>query len=273
MGNFGKQEGSSRQQSSSNSSASSNVWDAQAPYLKSIYGGAADLFRRGPGPLTNANASMEGWITGPGGNIINDTSGAFARGVTGGTALGGLASANTGNAAGAINSFLAGPQVNPFLQQSVRGALGDVISQFTESALPSVRTSAGLAGQPGGTRQGIAEGIALGKLGTALANTAAGMYGDAYNLGQNQQLQAAQLASGNAAAAGNEMLGSLGLAGNVYNLGFAPAQGYTQMYQNQWAPVTNYAGLIGGPTVLNRSQSSSSGYGSSSNRGFNLGFA
>ena len=62
-------------------------------------------------------------------------------------------------------SFLLGPELfnpdtNPALAQATQAAIRPIEQQFTQSILPNVRGGANTSGQFGGSRQGIAEGIA-----------------------------------------------------------------------------------------------------------------
>lgn len=75
---------------------------------------------------------------------------------------------------------------NPYLQQSVDAALQRVQQQWTDpnGVMSQIRTGAQNAGQFGGSRQGVAEGVAARGLAQSLGDTAATMYSDAYNKGQ-----------------------------------------------------------------------------------------
>lgn len=83
---------------------------------------------------------------------------------------------------------------NPYLAQAVQGATQPIWQQLTDYALPQIRRSYESAGQVGGSRQGIAEGLATGRTSQAALDTAAKMYSDAYNTGMATQTQALNLA-------------------------------------------------------------------------------
>lgn len=72
---------------------------------------------------------------------------------------------------------------NPYIQQAVQGAINPVINSFRDQVLPGIRSGAGDAGQFGGSRQGIVEGLAMDRLGQTLTDTTSSMYSDAYNRG------------------------------------------------------------------------------------------
>lgn len=68
------------------------------------------------------------------------------------------------------------PSTNPALQ-NIQGTITantrDAVNNLLEQALPSIRSGAQLAGPFGGSRQGIAEGIAIGKTGQTVGDEAA----------------------------------------------------------------------------------------------------
>lgn len=82
--------------------------------------------------------------------------------------------------------------VNPYLQQNVEGALGQMSRHWRENIMPGIGDEAQAAGQYGSSRQAIAEGIAGRGMGETMANTAAQMYGQAYESDAARRLQAAQ---------------------------------------------------------------------------------
>ena len=106
--------------------------------------------------------------------------------------------------------------------------------------LSNIQSQSGLAGQFGGSRQGVAAGMAGQDLARQFAQGATQMRSDAYNSGT----QAAGIAGGLAGQ-------SLGNIGNLYNLGMSP-------YSAAWSPLTNMANIMGAPTVLGQGGSSSS---------------
>lgn len=92
------------------------------------------------------------------------------------------------------NQFLTSPGIlspysNPYLMQTAEAATRPVLQSLTESILPSIRGEAVGAGGYGGSRQGIAEGIAgrgaLQSIGDLMAKIFSGAYGQ--GLGALQQ--------------------------------------------------------------------------------------
>ncbi len=64
------------------------------------------------------------------------------------------------NVGAELQSSLQGGSLNPYLSQLISTGLRGQNQQFQENVLPGIRSEASAAGQVGGSRQGIAEGIA-----------------------------------------------------------------------------------------------------------------
>lgn len=88
---------------------------------------------------------------------------------------------------GAYDTLLNAPNVNnnPYLQQAVTGAIRPMLDQYNETVLPGIRSGAVQTGQYGGSRQGIAEGIASGKLSRNIGDVSSQMYSNAYQQGMD----------------------------------------------------------------------------------------
>jgi hypothetical protein len=143
---------------------------------------------------------------------------------------------------------------NSALAQRQTALLGESVGkEFGRSVLPQIQSGAGLGGNIGGSRQALAQGVAAGDAAQAISSGATDFFANAYNQAQGAA-------------------GALpGMAGQVFNLGMQP-------FQAQWAPMTALSGILGGPTVLNRSQAMNQGEdwaqsqsrGKSRQFGFNL---
>lgn len=83
---------------------------------------------------------------------------------------------------------------NPVVQNLVKASTDDVTQQLIRQAFPAIRSGAQLAGQFGGSRQGIAEGTAIGDAARAAQTTAAGINLGAYDKGLSALMQGLQLA-------------------------------------------------------------------------------
>jgi hypothetical protein len=161
---------------------------------------------------------------------------------------------------------LQNPTVDPMLGVYAQ----QVGQQFNREIMPGIQGQAALGGGLGGSRAGIAQGLAAAEAQRNIQNFGAQLYGQ----GQDRALQAAgaqgQLAQGLAQAGlqGAGMYGQLGqqaMQGGLNNL----AIGQFGMGV-PWYAAQQYAGLLGNPIMedlggRNESWSSGTGSGSGSN--------
>jgi hypothetical protein len=128
------------------------------------------------------------------------------------------------------------------------GQLGaDLGRNFQQNLMPGIRRDAIGLGGFGGTRQGVAEGIAAQGTQDAFARGATQIYG------QNAQMaQDAGIAGGN--LLGQGALGAMGGLGGLFELGLG-------QYTGGFAPLNNLAAIIGGPTVLDQSKGRTTSFG------------
>lgn len=117
----------------------------------------------------------------------------------------GLADVGAGSQAFLSSGAAASPNTNPALQQTINAATLPIEQNLLESTLPAIRSGAVGSQQFGGTRQGIAEGLASGRASQAIGATGAGIANTGYNTGIDAmtkalallpQTQQAQLAPG-----------------------------------------------------------------------------
>jgi len=113
------------------------------------------------------------------------------------------------------------PQGNPYLGDMAESGLGQLQQNFGQT-LSQIRGGAVSTGSLGGSRQGVAEGIAARDMGTQATNFMSSLFGNNYQQDQNRSLSALQLAP--------------------------------QMANQQFAPLAGYQQLLGGPVALNQSQ-------------------
>jgi hypothetical protein len=138
----------------------------------------------GDNPLTGQALGQQGNVAGAYGDIFGQQLQQYDPGQTQGGQT---------DVSGALGQQLAGGGgQNPYLDQLVQGAAQGQINSFNRNVLPGIRTEAQGAGQIGGTRQGIAEGIAGGDLAQSIGNTSANIYGNAFNTQAGLQGQAVQ---------------------------------------------------------------------------------
>lgn len=178
-----------------------------APYLNDLFSNAANLYKNYTptysGPQVagfNPNqTTAQGMLTdyagagGAGQGMVNNTLGSYQ------------------NTLGSVLN----PNSNPDLQGAVQASTSDVARQFQTQTAPSISSYASGAGAGGGSREALAQGVASGEAQRSAMNTAAGMYNTQYQQGLNTY--------------GN----LIGQAGNMFNLGAAPATAVGAVGQQQ----------------------------------------
>ena len=180
---------------------------------------------------------------------------------------GGLAGQLAGAVGGVVQGGAAGTEFlqqrlregNPFLNEQISQLGQDIGTEFRESILPGIRRGATQIGALGGGRQGVAEGLAAQGAQRSFAQQAANLrFSD---LGVRQaaagQLQQAALQGGQLAGAGigQQLAASqagIGALPGLFNLGQSP-------FGAAFGPLQEFAGLLGGPTVLSTGTSESRG--------------
>lgn len=88
----------------------------------------------------------------------------------------------------ALNFALQGP-MNPYADQLVQQAQRPLIQNFQEQIIPGLRAGSIGTGSFGGSRGGIAEGIAARGLADQMGNISTGIHSNAYNTGMNTMMQ------------------------------------------------------------------------------------
>ena len=104
---------------------------------------------------------------------------------------------------------------NPYVDQVVADMARATTDNFNRSVLPQISTQALADNSYGGSRQGIAEGLATQGLNTAIADTSGRLYADAYNTDIAQQLQAGGQADQTSQAQLNQRLQQLGFGAGL----------------------------------------------------------
>jgi hypothetical protein len=183
-------------------------------------------------------------------------------------------SQNNMDLSGAYNQMINGNAgANPYLTNSLQSAVDmtnasyqknqtDLTNNLTRNILPSLRSNSVLAGQYGGSRQGIAEGNALSdytnqltnsnlQLGLANSANTTGQQANAFNQGQDRALAATQglgaqqygVAGQNAATKNAAEFMNVG---NVQQNGLANQQAQLATNAQNNGAVLGGAGLLGG---------------------------
>ena len=170
---------------------------------------------------------------------------------------------------------------NPYLADQANAITGQVNRNLTQNILPQVGSGAVAAGGYGGSRQGVAEGLAITGANQDLSNSLANLYQTQYNTDQGLGLQQQALnnqynlglgnlglgnqqqlfnfytqnrgldQSGAALGANLYNQGNLGLVGQgqgVYGLGTTQQQAPWLPYQNASNMFSQYSGLGGSQT-------------------------
>lgn len=151
---------------------------------------------------------------------------------------------------------------NPYLTQMGQNLQTQFNDNLMQNTLPAIRGGAVAAGGVGGSRQGIAEGLATGQSNTGAANAITNLYGQDFNNSMNRNLQ--QYGMDQNFYLGNQAqnqtfytqqrgqdLQSIGLGAQLYGNGingeWSPINNATQAYQ----PWSGYGSTTTGSTGNN----------------------
>jgi hypothetical protein len=94
----------------------------------------------------------------------------------------------------ATNPYDLSATANPYLQNAANALTGQVTNNLKTNILPGIDSGAIAAGGYGGSRQGIAEGLAIGQSNLGLSSGLASLYNNA--LGQNLNFYTQQRGTG-----------------------------------------------------------------------------
>lgn len=142
---------------------------------------------------------------------------------------------------------------NPALVNQQIGQLqADLGRSFRQEVLPGISRYAAGVGALGGSRQGVAEGIAAQGFADAFSRGAT----DIYSAEQQRRLQAGT-AGGGLLAQG--LLGGLSSLGGLFDVGLG-------QFTGGMAPLGLYSQILGAPTVLDKSRQSSFSIGAGSRK-------
>ena len=211
------------------------VWEAQDPYLQDLYQKAATLTSRTPyfGPQRQiTSGAMQGYQNQLGGGFQDPSLQQNLQGLG------------------------SGQYQNQALGGAIQAGLGDINRNFQRNIMPGINTGAAMTNTSGGSRQGIAQGLAAGEANRQAGDFVNRMYSENFGqmlnsmLGANQQLGGLQNMQNLAQTGAMQMAPSLSGMGINQQLA-------------QYAPLQTYADILGGPTVLGQG-------GSSASRGWNV---
>lgn len=208
-------------------------WAPQQSYLTDLFGRAQRQINQGASPYTTMGQNMRLDLANQLGPMFNRVqSRAFNTAGMGMDALSFL-----------TNPALLDPSSNPWLALQGQGIASGVESSLLNNMLPSIRAGATDAGSYGGTRQGIAEGLAMTGASGQLANALASLYGGAYQQGLGTMLGAAGQANQSAQGLG-------GLAQQLAQLQAMPSELVSGVGTEQtmlpWLLLQQYQQAVGG---------------------------
>jgi len=219
MGFFGDLFGGSESQGA-------NVWEDQAPYLNDLYG-----------------RSQMASYGGQGQNYANQFQqpafGAFNQMAQGGAQNPAL---NQG-----LQNF--GSMQNQALGGAIDSGLNQISNNFNRNIMPSINSGAAMTNTSGGSRQGIAQGLAAGEANRQAGDFVNRMQSENFQNQMSNQLGAYGMMGQNNAMQNQAMGAAMSQAPQLSNLGFGA----------QYGDLQNLQQLLGGPTVLGGSSSSSNG--------------
>lgn len=198
----------------------------QQPFLKDIYNQAQSLY----GDTSGQEYSKQ---------FQQPAFGAFNQMAGGGYTVPGLQK-------GLMNF---GNQQNKALSGAIDSGLWQINNNLQRNILPSISAGAVGSGTSGGSRQGIAEGLALSDANQQATNFINEMQSGNWGQQMNNQLGAYQGLTDIQGQKNQAMQGALSVAPDVQNLGFGSQYGNLQAYKN----------IVGAPTVLGNSTSQQNG--------------
>ncbi|MBT8449281.1 MAG: tail fiber domain-containing protein [Gammaproteobacteria bacterium] len=148
-----------------------------------------------------------------------------------------------------------GQQQNEALGGAIQSGLGQINRNFQRNIMPSINTGAAMSNTSGGSRQGIAQGLAASDANQQASDFVNQMMSQNFQGMQQNQLGAYGQLGQLQAQQNLAQQGALGMAPQLSNLGFG----------SQYGDLAALSSLIGSPTVLGGGGSSSGqgGIGSS----------
>lgn len=90
-----------------------------------------------------------------------------------------------------MQSLLGGQVNNPYLRDTANAVTNQIGRNYSENVMPGIRSGAVGSGQYGGSRQGLAEGLALSRMNQDVAQAVAPIYSGAHENAQNRMMQTA----------------------------------------------------------------------------------
>jgi len=219
---------------SQSTTAPSKIWETQAPYLEGLYGRAQEA-SLGGGYDPYARRISQGAMPG----FNNQMAGGF----------------QNQQLMQNLQGLGSGQYQNQALGGAIEAGLGDISRNFQRNILPGINTGSALTNTSGGSRQGIAQGLAASDANRQAGDFVNRMYSQNFGqtlqsmLGANQQMGGLQ---GQQNIAQQQ---ALGMAPQMQQLGMTPQMNY---WQQQFAPLQAYSSILGNPAILGGGSQASS---------------
>jgi hypothetical protein len=246
----------SSSQAGLDSTSTQNVWDVQSDYLQQLFS-QGQVLSQDPAYARTAE-QLSGQVTDP-------LSESF------GQAFGGASGFN--QAAGALTDPLIqgltdimntpGPTFaeggnNPLLDVNVASALEQASRNLNQNLLPGIQQDAIGAGQYGGSKGEIAEGLAVSESNRDALAAAMGLYGEQYAADRAANLQSQALRDQTRLGAGQQIQDILASQQAGVGAGVSAGGGLFDLgmlgQDATWDQLAQYAQLLGSPTVLGQTQ-------------------
>lgn len=275
---MGGSAGKNKSESSGSTSSKENVWGTQGDALEKLYGSAADVFG-GQGQYeglfnqiaqslqpqfkettTGAGQGMENLL---GGGAFGDTTDVRR------ALMDSMAQTQGGSQTGKMYESIVGGQGNDYIDPMV-----DAMKRSSMDNLAQMQSSAGMdatkAGQGGSSRHAMQNAMLAQNANQGMLDREMQMRGGAYDKDLAMKMDIAKQADlgiQNTQQRYMDMLGGANQNVNqgiqagqsVQNLGMGQMSPYMKAMTAPWQSMTNYANVLGRPTVLGSSQGSMSG--------------
>jgi hypothetical protein len=245
-------------------SSNQRVWDTQTPYLQTLYGQGQSLAGQGSPALDQAAAAGSQYAGQVGGQIYDPLIGSYNQAFGQNSAYNQAAAGLTPAAIQGLTDIATTPASagsTALLDKNVAMALEQASQNFRRNVLPGITHDAIAAGQYGGSRGEIAQGLAASDANRQALQAAMAAYSDQYQTDlaakaqqdQNRLAATQQIQNIMAGQAGNVGAGAQ-TGGQLIDLGMAPSSIYASSYGNQWLPLQYQQQLLGSPVVLGNSE-------------------
>lgn len=173
------------------------------------------------------------------------------------------------NPTGSLQQLLSGQVNNPYLTDQANAMTANLTRNLNENVMPGIRSQALASGQYGGSRQGIAEGLAASRLNQDLAPALTSMFSNANEQAQ-QRMYGVANALNDQAFQNSTNNANRGMATDQFNANLGLQNNQQLMAKNQ----SNLANRLQGVNVAQQGMGmlgQASGLNTNALQGFNMG--